>query len=200
MKKKDQVLKIAKEQGFIKANDLEQKGISRNYLYVLHKEERLTKLDNGLYVLSNYPYTEHSEIAGICKRYPSAVICLISSLDYYNLTTQIPHKIWIALPRGTWHPKLKFPPLNVRSLSGETYSFGITEIKMQGVNIKVYSAAKTIADCFRFRNKIGLDVAIEALKDAWRSQIASVDELMLAARVCKVDRIMQPYLEAIVHR
>lgn len=198
MSKKEQVLRIADKNGFISASDLEVEGISRNYLYKLEKEGNLTRTARGLYRTNDALITEYTTLAEVSKRHPKAVICLISALEFHKLTTQIPHEIWIALPKGTWRPNTDNTPLNVTFLSGKAYSFGIQEVNVQGISVKIYNPAKSVADCFKFRNKIGLDVAIEALKETWRTQSATMDELSRAAKICRVDKIMRPYLEAIV--
>jgi predicted transcriptional regulator of viral defense system len=198
MDRKEQIRKIAKNRGMVKAMDIEASGISRNYLYTLNKAGFLQKKARGVYTLPDYPITEHYDIIEISKRAPNAVICLISALSFHNITTQIPHEIWITVPRGSWRPNIDNPPLNLTYVSGEAYSYGIIEHEISGVKVKVYTPAKTVADCFKFRNKVGLDVAIEALKETWRSKKATMDELMDAAKVCKVSKIMRPYLEAIV--
>ncbi|HEC43632.1 MAG TPA: hypothetical protein ENI20_12475 [Bacteroides sp.] len=114
------------------------------------------------------------------------------------MTTQIPHEIWIAVPRDTWRPSMDYPPLHYTVLTENVYNFGIQEVNINGTIVKIYSPAKTIADCFKFRNIVGVDVAIEALREVWRSRKATMDELAEAAEVNRVSRIMRPYLEAIV--
>lgn len=197
MDRKAHVLKIAKRKGVIGASDLKTLGISRNYLYSLNREGKLQKVARGLYELPDNQTTEHSTLIEVMKRVPNAVVSLISALSYYDLTTQLPHEVWITVPRGAWRPKIEYPALNLTYASKEIYSYGISKFKINGVEIKIYSPAKTIVDCFKFRNKIGLDIAIEALKRAWESKKVSMDELTKAAQVCKVAKIIRPYLEAI---
>ncbi|MFZ2632614.1 MAG: AbiEi antitoxin N-terminal domain-containing protein [Desulfosalsimonadaceae bacterium] len=163
MNRKNEILDVVRKKGMIRADDLESAGISRNYLYSLHKEGILQKSARGLYALPEAPVTEHSALAEIAKRFPHAVVCLISALTFHEVTTQISHKIWLAVPRGAWRPDIDYPPLSLIYVSGDAYSFGIQEHDINGVIVKVYSPAKTVADCFKFRNKVGLDVAIEAL-------------------------------------
>ena len=196
--RKREVLNIAKKYGVIKASDVESAGISRNYLYILSKEGLLNKLGRGVYISVDTPITEHINLVEISKRIPRAVVCLISSLDFHQITTQIPHKIWIALPKGAWSPKIEYPPLEITYLSKEAYLFGIEEYKINGSTIKVYNPSKTVADCFKFRNKIGLDVAIEALKDAWRNNKININELMEAGKINRVANVMRPYIEATI--
>ena len=198
MNRQQQILEIARKKGIIRAEDVEAVGISRNYLYRMHKEGLLAKNAVGLYTLPEAPMTENSSLAEVAKRLPHAVVCLISALSYHEITTQIPHEIWLTIPRGSWRPDVEYPPLNLTYVSGPAYSFGIQEHVINGVAVKIYSPAKTVADCFKFRNKVGLDVAIEALREAWHSRKVTMDELVEAAGIDRVSKIMRPYLEATV--
>lgn len=192
------ILELAREKGIIRAGDVEADGCSRNYLYQMHRAGDLRRLSPGLYTLPDAPVTEHSLLAEVAKRVPQGVVCLISALAYHGLTTQIPHEIWLAVPKGSRRPSIAYPPLNLTYVSGPAYSFGVREDVMGGVAVRIYSPAKTVADCFKFRNKVGLDVALEALREVWRSRKASVDELMEAAEVDRVSKVIRPYLEIIV--
>ncbi|VGO20863.1 type IV toxin-antitoxin system AbiEi family antitoxin domain-containing protein [Pontiella sulfatireligans] len=192
----EQILDIAKQKGLISANDVEEAGISRNYLYTLCSKGLLRKTAQGIYSLPDADFSEHAAIAETAKRVPRAVVCLISALSFHGITTQLPHEVWIAVPRGAWSPRIEYPPLHLTYMSGEAYSFGIQENNISGVSVKVYSPSKTVADCFKFRSTVGLDVAIEALRETWRSRRASMDELMEAAMICRVSKVMRPYLEA----
>lgn len=198
MRRQLQILELAREKGIIRAEDVEAAGISRNHLYRMHKEGLLEKSAVGLYTLPEYSLTEHWSLAVVAKRLPHAVVCLISALSYHEITTQLPHEIWLTIPRGSWGPDVEYPPLNLTYVSGPAYSFGIQEYVINGVTVKIYSPAKTVADCFKFRNKVGLDVALEALREAWRSRKVTMDELVEAAGVDRVSKIMRPYLEATV--
>lgn len=198
MSRQQQILELARIKGIIRAEDVEAVGISRNYLYRMHKEGLLEKSAVGLYALPEAPVTENSSLVEISKRMPQAVACLISALSYHGITTQIPHEIWLAIPRGSWRPDVEYPTLNLTYVSEPAYSFGVQEHVISGVTVKIYSPAKTVADCFKFRNKVGLDVTIEALREAWRSRKVTVDELVKAAEINRVSKIMRPYLEATV--
>ncbi len=198
MSREQQILELAGTKGIIRAEDVEAVGISRNYLYRMHKEGLLEKCAVGLYTLPEAPVTENWSLAEVAKRLPQAVVCLISALSYHGITTQIPHEIWLTIPRGSWRPDVEYPPLNLTYVSGPAYSFGIQEHVINGVVVKIYSPAKTVADCFKFRNKVGLDVAIEALREVWRSRKVTMDELVEAAGIDRVSKIMRPYLEATV--
>ena len=198
MNRKQQIEQLVRQKGIIRAADVEDAGISRNYLYQMQKEGLLEKLSSGLYTLPEAPVTEHSALAEVAIRLPYAVVSLLSALSYHGLTTQIPHEIWVTVPRSSWRPQREYPPLNLTYVSGSAYSFGTEEHIINGVSVKIYSPAKTVADCFKFRNKVGLDVAIEALRETWRSHKATMDELVEAAGIDRVSKIMRPYLEATV--
>ncbi len=126
----------------------------------------------------------------------NAVICLISALEFHNLTTQIAHSVWIAIENKKWAPKFEYPPIEIFRFSGLAFSFGVEEHEVDRITVKIYNPAKTVADCFKFRNKIGLDIALEALRETLRNRKASMDELWEAAKVCRVMNVMRPYLEA----
>jgi len=198
MDRKQKILALAKKEGLIRAKDVEALGISRNYLYTMHNKGLLQKTANGLYSLPDAGINEHANLAEVAKRVPNAVIGLISALSYHGITTQISHTIWIIVPRGAWKPKIDYPPLHLNYVSGPAYSYGVQKHVLNGVVVKIYSPAKTVADCFKFRNKIGLDVAIEALREVWRTRKATMNELFEAARINRVLNIMRPYLEATV--
>lgn len=198
MNRKQQILELAKKQSIICAKDVEALGISRNYLYVMHEEGLLQKTAVGLYSLPNVEMNEYANLVEVAKRLPNAVIGLISALSFHEITTQIPHEIWIVVPRGAWRPQMDYPPLHLNYVSGPAYSYGVQEHLLNGVVVKIYSPAKTVADCFKFRNKVGLDVAIEALREVWRTRKASMNELVEAAKINRVLKVMRPYLEATV--
>ena len=149
-------------------------------------------------MLPDAPITENQNFIEIAKKIPNAVVCMISALSFHGITTQIPHEIWIAVPRDTWRPSMDYPPLHYTVLTENVYNFGIQEVNINGTIVKIYNPAKTIADCFKFRNIVGVDVAIEALREVWRSRTATMDELVEATEVNRVSKIMRPYLEAIV--
>ena len=192
------ILKLARQKNIISAADVEEAGVSRNELYKLCKAGSLKRISRGLYALNDYEPGGNIGILNATKKSPKAVVCLLSALQYYELSTQVPHEVWLALPRGSWHPVMEYPPVRVFSLSGEAYSFGIEQHSISGMPVNLYSPAKTIADCFKFRNTVGLDIAIEAMKEAWKSRVVTADSLVEAAKVNKVLKIMRPYLEAIV--
>lgn len=198
MSRKVQVIRLAEKRGLIGAKDLESRGISRNYLYLLHKEGVLERVGAGSYALADAIPHLHGELVEVLRRSPQAVVSLISALAFHELTTQIPAQIWITLPRGAWVPKFAHLPVVTTHVSGKSYQHGIERHSIDGRKIKVYSPAKTVADCFKFRRKVGLDVAIEALKDVLDQNKATPAELMEAAEVNRVGKVIGPYLEALI--
>jgi predicted transcriptional regulator of viral defense system len=197
MDSKQKILELARQRGIIRPRDVEAAGISREYLLRLYRKGDLTRVRRGLYALPDSLTSESVTLAEVAKRVPNAVVCLLSALQFHNLTTQISHRVWIAIESRKWKPEFDYPPLEVVRFSGRAFNFGVEVHEVDRVPVKVYSPAKTVADCFKFRNKIGLDAALEALRDTWRSQKATMDELWGAAKVCRVANVMRPYLEAV---
>jgi len=172
-------------------------GIHPRTLYQMRDEGVIVQLARGLYCLpENVPV--NFDMTVVATKYPKAVICLISALSFHEITTQIPHAVSIALPKGTTTPKLKYPPINVHRFSDEAYTEGIETHTIDKMKVKVYSIDKTIADCFKFRNKLGMDIVLEALKLYKARKDFNVTKLIKYAKVCRVDKIMQPYLEMLV--
>ena len=152
----------------------------------------------GLYKLPAQPITEHHGLAMAASSVPQGVVCLLSALQFHGIGTQLPSEIWIAVDRRSRRPTLKYPPLRIFRFSGDALTEGVDLHRIEGQSVRVYAVTKTLADCFKYRNKIGLDVALEALRAAWRARQFTMDELDRYARVCRVQRVMQPYLEALV--
>jgi predicted transcriptional regulator of viral defense system len=195
MNQKQKILELAEKMGLIRPRDVEAVGIHRECLLRLYRNGELSRVGHGLYALPGALTSEFLSLAQVAKRMPNAVICLISALEFHHLTTQIAHSVWIAIENKTWEPTMKYPPLEIVRFSGRAFNFGIEEHEVNRVKIKVYSPAKTVVDCFKFRNKIGLDVALEALRETWRSRRVTMDELWEASKVCRVAKVMRPYLE-----
>lgn len=169
----------------------------RAQLYRLVHEGRVERLTRGIYVASGHtPGAEHT-LAQVAKQVPASVFCLLTALRFHGLTTQGPAQVWIALPEKARKPRLDYPRLRVARFSGAALTEGIEVHRVEGVDIRVYSAAKTVADCFKYRNKVGVDVAVEALRDFSRRHRGGATELARFARICRVARVMQPYLDAI---
>lgn len=197
MDRKQKILELARQMGLIRPRDVEAAGIHREYLLRVFRNGDLERVGRGLYALPGTQTSEYLSLAEVAKRLPNAVICLISALQFHNLTTQIAPQVWIAIENKNWEPSFDYPPLEIVRLTGPAFSFGVEEHKVDRITVKVYSPAKTVADCFKFRNKIGLDVAMEALRETWRSRKSTMDQLWEAAKVCRVANVMRPYLEAI---
>lgn len=157
----------------------------------------LERTGRGLYALPDAGAAEYHSLAEAAKRVPDAVACLLSALAFHDLTTQSPHEVWIAIDMKARKPANGYPPLRVVRFTGAALIEGVEEHDVEGVPVKVYSPAKTVADCFKYRNKIGKDVALEALRDSWRKGKATMDDLWKYAKVCRVANVMRPYLESL---
>lgn len=197
MNTRQRTLKIIEEMGLARPSELEARGVSRAQLYRLVREGLVERKARGVYSLTGHAPTAEHALAHVAKRVPAAVFCLLTALRFHGLTTQAPAAVWIALPEKARKPRLDYPRLRVARFSGAALSEGIETHQVEGVTIHVYSAAKTVADCFKYRNKVGIDVAVEALRDFTRSHRGGATELARFARICRVTRVMQPYLDAI---
>lgn len=182
--------------GTIRMSEALNAGINRYTLYSMLEEGKLERLSRGLYQLTEKTMISDPDLVIIAKRIPKAVICLVSALSFHELTTQVPHKISIAVPAGINTPRLDYPPIHIHRFSEQSYQAGIENHQLDGIIIHVYSSEKTLVDCFKFRNKIGMDVVLEALKLYREKQSMNIQELMEYARVCRVSSIITPYLEA----
>ena len=158
----------------------------------------IERLARGLYALPGASGALHQSLAEIAKRAPKAVACLMTALSFHEIGTQSPFEVWVALPRGAWRPQLGNHKLRVQRFSGPAYTSGVETHLIQGVKVRVYNPAKTVADCFKYRNKVGLDVALEALRESWRAKKVTIDQLNHYAEICRVRNVMRPYLEALV--
>jgi predicted transcriptional regulator of viral defense system len=175
--KAKEVIKIIKKVGILRPRDLDAYGIPREYLRRLHNLNLINKSGRGLYTLSNADIKEHHSLAETCKKVPNGIICLISALHFHDMTTQLPSEVWIAIDRKSRKPKTDNLNLRVVRFSGPPLNSGIEEHIIERVKVRVYNPAKTVADCFKYRNKIGLDIALEALRDCWNNKHSTVDEL-----------------------
>jgi predicted transcriptional regulator of viral defense system len=192
-----EILRYIAENGIVRPRDIEAIGFPREYLIRLHRQGRLNRSGRGIYTLSDANVTEHHSYAEVAKRVPDGVICLQTALAFHEITTQSPASVWIALRKGARTPTLTSPSLRIVRLSGPSLTEGIENHQVEGVPVRIYSAAKTVADCFKFRNKIGLDVAIEALKDCLRQKKASINEVYRYAKICRIGNVIRPYMEAL---
>jgi hypothetical protein len=187
--------RLGQRTGILRPRDLARKGVPRIYLQRMVQRGLLVKHGRGLYGLPDAEVTEHHSLAQVGKRVPLGVICLLSALRYYGLTTQTPFEVWIALERGARSPRIDGPKLHVVRFSGAAMKTGIKVETIEGVSVRIYGVAKTVADCFKYRNKTGTDIAIEALREAWRGKRCTMDDLWSFAKVCRVANVMRPYQE-----
>ena len=195
--RKDRVLDLVRQAGVLRPRDLDAEGIPRVYLRRLLAEGLLDRPGWGIYIAADLKPTPNHTLAEACKRVPHGVVCLLSALQFHELTTHAPFEVWLAIDEKARLPKVEYPPLRVVRFSGPALENGIKEHRIEGVAVKVYTPAKTVADCFKYRNKIGLDVALEALRDCWKKRRATMDELWQAAKTCRVANVMRPYLESL---
>jgi len=192
------ILELARSKGILRSCDLEPQGLSRVELARLVRSGKMIYLSRGLYALPDKDVTEHSTLAEVAIKIPKSIFCLMTALYLHQLTTQSPHEIWIALASNARKPRMDYPPLKVIRFSEEALSYGVETRVIEGVvRIMVTSLEKTIADCFKFRSTVGLDVAIEALHEAWRNKRINMDELWRCAVICRVSNVMRPYLESL---
>ena len=191
------VLDLLRQKGMVRSRDLDDIGAPRVVLTRMTANGQLEKAGRGIYRMPDSHVSEHESLITIATKVPQAVFCLLTALQFHELTTQLPREVWIAMPRGSHTPKIDYPPLKMVQFAGEAYSEGVDVVERDQVKLRVYCVAKTIADCFKHRNKIGLDVALEALKDARAKKKASADDLWRFAKICRVANVMRPYLEAV---
>ena len=196
-KPSQRIMHYVSQHGIVRPRDIEAMGLPREYLLRLHRQGKVIRSGRGLYSLPDAAITARHSYAEVARRVPGSIFCLLSALAFHEITTQSPASVWIALPKGSRRPAISTPSLRVVRLSGPSLTEGIENRKVEGVPIRVYSVAKTVADCFKFRNKVGLDVAIEALKDALWEKKATVNEIYRYAKVCRVGNVIRPYMEAL---
>lgn len=194
---KESLLELFHRKGVVRLNEIKKLGIHLEYVRRLCKSGEIVRSSRGMYSASDFDITEHHSLAEVCKRVPQGVICLLSALSFHGLTTQMPREISVAIGIKTRKPKATYPPIRVFRFSETCLEKGTQEHLVEGVTIRVSNPAKTIADCFKYRNKVGLDVAIEALHDVIRQKKATFDEIIQYAKICRVENIIKPYLETI---
>ena len=193
----DEIVGLVRKAGLVRPRDLEDAGISGGSLAQLASRGLLERVGRGLYAAPSSVPSEHRSLAEVSKRTPRGVVCLLSALRFHELTTQSPPEVWLAIGPKDRAPRPDGVRLRVVRFSGQARDFGIEAHVVEGVSVRMYGVAKTIADCFKFRNKIGVDVAVEALRDCLEQRRCTVDELTEYARVCRVSRVMRPYVEAL---
>jgi len=190
------LLRMARK-GLVRARDLEGAGIPRTYLSRLTERGLLEQVDRGLYQLADGQVTELNSIAQVAARVPHATVCLLSALQLHGLTAEVPHAVWIMIDRHGRMPKLTYPKLEVVRASGEAREQGLSTRTVEGVRVSVTTPAKTVADCFRYRSHVGLDVALAALRDYLRKHRNGIDALVISAKADRIYPLMRPYLEAL---
>jgi predicted transcriptional regulator of viral defense system len=189
---------IRKQGGIIRTSEALRSGIHPRTLYSLRDQGAVETLSRGVYRLADLPAVSNPDFILVATRVPQSVICLISALSFHEMTTQVPHEVFIALKQGIKSPIIDFPPLSVHHLSKTSFNAGIDTYEIDGVAVRIYSPEKTLADCFKFRNKLGMDVVLEALK-IYRNRQSKMNtaDLMKYARICRVEKVMQPYLKSV---
>lgn len=193
----EQILELAQSKGILRARDIESVGAPRNALVSLADAGCLVRIGRGLYVLPGHAATEHDAFAEVAARSDRGVICLLSALRFHELTTQQSSDVWLAIPHKAHAPRFDYPPLRIIRMSGDAMTEGVELVDVAGTQVRIFGVAKTVADCFKYRNKIGIDVALEALREAWTAKRVTMDELWRFAEICRVGNVMRPYLEAV---
>ena len=189
---------FTKHKGILRASKAIELGVPKHVLYEMVKSGELVREAQGIYRLSESDPLGNPDLVNLSLRVPRAVFCLISALYFHELTTQIPHSIYFALPRDVKTPKIQYPPIWVFHYSDESYKAGIVEHELDGVKVKIYDREKTIADCFKFRQKVGMDIALEAIKDYISQPKLDVHKLLEYAKINRVEKVIRPYLEALL--
>jgi predicted transcriptional regulator of viral defense system len=187
---------FAKKHGMIRVRDAVKEGIHPENLRRLCKKGLLVKMARGIYIPADSEISQNVGLAQISKRVPNGVICLLSALQFHDIGTQSPFEVWVAIDQKAAAPRIDYPPIRIVRFSGKALSEGIEIHQIEGVEVEIYNKAKTIADCFKFRNKIGLDIALEALKDSRQRKLCTNDEIWKYAKLCRISNVMKPYLEA----
>jgi predicted transcriptional regulator of viral defense system len=198
MDKNRKILSLARKTGVITLGDARSLGIHHEYLRRMCAEGLLVKIGRGLYSLPDADVTIHHGLAQATKAVPKGTVCLLSALRFHEIGTQAPYEVWMAIDRRAALPRIRQPKLRFVRFSGDALTAGVQEHTIEGVRVRIYEPAKTVADCFKYRNKIGLDVALEALREALRDRKCTVDELWRHAEICRVANVMRPYMEAMV--
>ena len=186
-----------KNGGVLRTSQAIKLGIHPRTLYQMRDANRIAQISRGVYRLADLPEITNPDLVAVATRVPEAIICLVSALAFHEITTEVPHEVYIALPSGINKPKIDYPPLRDFRFSKETLSVGVERHRVDSVTVNVFDPEKTVADCFKFRNKIGLDVALEALKLCRARRGFQLGKLVRYAKLCRVERVMRPYLEAL---
>ena len=187
--------RLAREQGSIRARDLKRRGLPSVYLGRLVRQGRLVRHARGVYAPAKQEISGTHDWELACLRLPNGVLCLLSALVYHRIGTQNPAEVWMAIDVKAWRPTAGYPKIRIVRFSGVALSHGVMTVRVGRATLRVYHPAKTVADCFKYRHKIGLEVAVEALREGWRAKKFTLEELAESARVCRVRHVIQPYLD-----
>lgn len=191
------VLDLSLRRGLLRARDFSALDVPTVVLTRLVRAGKLERIGRGVYMFPDAQISEHHSHAEVALRAPRGVICLLTALRVHEIGTQSPFQLWLALPTGTKTPRIDYPPIRAVHMSGQSYSEGIEFIQAEGVSVPIFNAAKTVADCFKFRNKVGLDVALEALREGWRERKFTMDDLWRYAELNRVSKVIRPYMESL---
>lgn len=194
----EKVLEMLQRAGLLRSRELSDAGIPRTVLSRLEQQGKIQRIGRGLYTLADAAATEHLDLMEVSKRIPQGIVCLISALNFHEMTTQMPHEVWLAIGNKAHQPRIEYPPVRIIRFSKASLEFGVETHDLDGVPVRVTTPAKTVADCFKYRSTVGTDVAIEALREYRAKRKGKLDDLWRAAEVCRVTNVMRPYLEAIV--
>ncbi len=192
------VLELVRQRGIVRGTELDRLGVHRMYLKRLVDRGLLVQRSRGIYEAAEPRLSEHDSVIEVAVRVPRATLCLLTALRLHQLTTQNPFEVWIMIDRKARKPSMTYPPIRVVRASGFALSRGVKAMRIDGVEINVTTVAKTVADCFKYRSTVGVDVAIEALRDAWRQKKVTVEAIIAAAKIDRVATVMRPYLESLV--
>lgn len=193
----EKVFDLVRKAGVLRPRDLKPHGITRSVLQRLERQGQVRRIARGLYEIAGSDPTEHIDLMEVCKRVPHGVVCLISALNFHGMTIQMPYEIWMAIDVKAHKPKIDRRKLRFVRFSGDALTAGVETHEIQGVKVRVTSPAKTVADCFKYRNKIGTDIAAEALKEFILKRKGKRNELWTAAEICRVTNVIRPYIEAL---
>ena len=193
--KVEQVVDFVRQRGVVRSRDIERIGVSREYLRRLTMNGVVVRIGRGLYTLPNAEPSAHRSLVEAARLVPHGVVCLLSALQFHQLTTQLPREVWLAVDRRAWKPVSGGSPLRIVKFSGDALTEGVEQHRIEGTLVPIFCSAKTVADCFKYRNKIGLEVALEAVRDCWRERKCSMNDLWHYSKVCRVANVIRPYLE-----
>ncbi|MGB5999949.1 MAG: type IV toxin-antitoxin system AbiEi family antitoxin domain-containing protein [Thermoanaerobaculia bacterium] len=195
---RDRILMLLEERGLLRPKELSEHGIPRSALQRLVKEGAVERIARGLYALVGRQLSEYESLLEVCKQVPGGVICLLSALGFHRIGTQIPHQVWLAIGSKARRPVVTQVSIRIVRFSQAALEHGVEYHQIEGKELRVTSPARTVVDCFKYRNKVGLDVAIEALREGWRDRRFRLPELQEAAQFCRVDNIIRPYVETLL--